>query len=135
MPFSLLAPAAALKIISVTLRPEKPLRKAAEARDVFVLAARLLRLDIVEAGLETVASSRLNRYRHSRTASGRLFTALAASMPPAARAQWRDERLGERGTLPARRSRVRFVAHALSGVPWLAVTPCRPALPSRQARP
>ena len=86
MPFSLLAPAAALKMISVNLRPEKQLRKAAEARDVFVPAAQLLRLDIVEAELETLASSTLNRYRHARTASRGLLTAMAALLPPAPQA-------------------------------------------------
>lgn len=124
MPFSLLAPAETLKMIFVSLRPEKKLRKAAEARDVLVPAARLLRLDIVEAELKTPASSTLNLYRHARTACGRLLTAMAALMPPASQAQWRDERLGELHTLPTRRRRARFAAHTLSGV-----------LRSRQARP
>ena len=81
MPFSLLAPAAALKMISVNLRPEKQLRKAAEARDVFVPAAQLLRLDIDEAELETLASSTLNRYRHARTASRRLHARASRTGP------------------------------------------------------
>lgn len=135
MPFSLLAPAAALKMISVNLRPEKQLRKAAEARDVFVPAAQLLRLDIAEAEPETLASSTLNRYRHARTASRRLLTAMAALLPPALQARWRDELLGELHTLPTRRSRTRFATHPLDGVPRLAVTLRRPALRSRQARP
>lgn len=135
MPFSLLAPAAALKMISVNLRPEKQLRKAAEARDVFVPAAQLLRLDIAEAEPETLVSSTLNRYRHARTASRRLLTAMAALLPPASQARWRDEWPGELHTLPTLRSRSRFATHPLDGVPRLAVTLRRPALRSRQARP
>jgi hypothetical protein len=135
MPFSLLAPAAALKVICVNLRPENQLCKATEARDVFVLAAWLLRLNIVETELETLASSTLNRYRHARTASRRLLTAMAALLPPATQARWRDEWLGELHTLPTRRSRARCAAHTLFGVPGLAVTLRRPALRSSQARP
>jgi GTP pyrophosphokinase len=116
------------------LRPEKQLRKAAEARDVFVPAARLLRLDVVEAELETLASTTLNRHRHARTASGRLLTAMAALLPSAAQARWREEWLGELHTLPARRSRARFAGHTLLGVPRLAVTLRRPAPGNRQAR-
>ena len=134
MPSSLLAPAAALKVISVTLRPEKQ-RKATEARDVFVPAAWPHGLDIVEAVLEIPASHTFSRYRHARTASGRLLTAMAAVMPSAAQAQWRDEWLGELHTLPTRRSRVRFAAYTLSGVPRRAVTLRRPPLRSRLARP
>jgi len=121
-------------MISVNLRPERQLRKAAEARDVFP-AAQLLRLDIAEAELETLASSTLNRYRHARTASRGLLTAMAALPPPAPQARWRDELLGELYTLPTSRSRSRFAAHPLFGVPRLAVTLRRPALRSRQARP
>ena len=51
------------------LPPDKQLRKAAEARDVFVPAARLLRLDTVESEMETLASATLSRNRHARTAS------------------------------------------------------------------
>lgn len=86
MPFSLLSPAAAIKMICVNRRPEKQLRKAAEACDVFVPAARLLRLGIVETELETLASSTLNRYRHARTASRRLLAAMAALLPRPPRA-------------------------------------------------
>jgi hypothetical protein len=136
MPFSLLAPAAALKVICVSVRPEKQLCKATEARDVFVLAAWFLRLNIVETELETLASSTLNQYRHARTASRRLLTAMAALLPPAAQARWwRDEWLGELHTLATRRSRARCAAHTLFGVPGLAVTLRRPALRSGQARP
>jgi (p)ppGpp synthase/HD superfamily hydrolase len=117
------------------LRPDKQLRKATEAREVFVPAARLLRLDTVEAELETLASATLSRNRQARTASGRLLTATAALLPPAAQARWREEWLGELHTLPARRSRVRFAAHTLLGIPRLAVTLRRPAPGTRQARP
>jgi hypothetical protein len=119
-------------VICVDLRPEKQLCKATEARDVFVLAAWLLRLNIVETEMETLASSTLNRYRHARTASRRLLTAMAALLPPTTQARWRDEWLGE---LHTRCSRARFAAHTLFGVPGLAVTLRRPALRSRQARP
>lgn len=121
MPFSLLAPAAALKMICVNLRLEKQLCKATEAHHVFVPAAWLLRLDTVETELEILASSTLNRYRYARTASRRLLAAMAALLPPATQARWRDELWGE--------------LHTLFGVPRLAVTLRRPALRSRQARP
>jgi (p)ppGpp synthase/HD superfamily hydrolase len=117
------------------LPPDKQLRKAAEARDVFVPAARLLRLDTVEAELETLAFTTLSRNRHARTASGRLLAATTALLPPATQARWREEWLGELHTLPARRSRARFAAHTLLGVPRLAVTLRRPAPGSRQAPP
>jgi (p)ppGpp synthase/HD superfamily hydrolase len=117
------------------LRPEKQLRKATEARDFFVPAARLLRLEMVEAELETLASTTLSRHRHAHTASGRLLTAMAALLPPATQARWREEWLGELHTLPARRRRVCFAAHTLIGIPRLAVTLRRPAPGNRQARP
>jgi (p)ppGpp synthase/HD superfamily hydrolase len=117
------------------LPPDKQLRKATEARDVFVPAARLLHLDTVESELEALASTTLSRNRHARTASGRLLTATTALLPPATQARWREEWLGELHTLPARRSRARFAAHTLLGVPRLAVTLRRPAPGSRQARP
>lgn len=116
------------------LPPEKQLRKAREVRDVFIPAARLLRLDTVESELETLASATLRRNRHARTVSGRLLTATAALLPPATQARWREEWLGELHTLPARRGRARFAAHTLLGVPRLAVTLRRPAPGSRQAR-
>jgi hypothetical protein len=135
MPFSLLSPVAAIKMICVNRRPEKQLRKAAEACDVLAPATRLLRLGIVETELETLISSTLNRYRHARTASRRLHAAMAALLPPATQGRWRDEWLGELPTLPTRRSRPRFAAHTKFGIPRLAVTLCRPALRSAQARP
>ena len=136
MPFPLLAPAAALKMICVNLQPDKQqLHMAAKARDVFVPAAWLLRLGIVEAELETLASSTLNQYRHARTASIRLLTAMAALLPSATPARWRDAWPGELHTLPMRRSRSRSTAHTLFGVPRSAETRCRPVLCSRQARP
>jgi (p)ppGpp synthase/HD superfamily hydrolase len=117
------------------LRPEKQLRKAAEARDVSVPAARLLRLHTMESELETLASTTLSRNRYACTASGRLLTAMTVLLPPATQARWREEWLGELHTLPARRSRARFAAYTLLGVPRLAVTLRRPAPGSRQARP
>jgi (p)ppGpp synthase/HD superfamily hydrolase len=117
------------------LPPGKQLRKATEARDVFVPAARLLRLDTVESELETLASTTLSRNRHARTTSGRVLTVMAALLPPASQARWRAEWLGELHTLPARRNRASFAAHTLLGVPRLAVTLRRPAPSSRQARP
>lgn len=117
------------------LPPGKQLRKATEAREVFVPAARLLSLDTVESELETLASATLSRTRHVRSASARLLTVIGALLPPATQARWREEWLGELHTLPARRSRARFAAHTLLGVPRLAVTLWRPAPGSRQVRP
>ena len=117
------------------LRPDKQLRKAREAREVFVPAARLLRLNTVRAELETLAAATLSRNRHARTASGRLLTATAALLPPATQARWREEWLGELSTLPARLSRARFAAHTLLAIPRLAVTLRRHAPGARQARP
>jgi (p)ppGpp synthase/HD superfamily hydrolase len=117
------------------LPPDKQLRKATEARDVFVPAAQLLRLGTVESELEALASTTLSRNRYTRTASGRLLTATTALLPSAAQARWREEWLGELHTLPARRSRVHFAAHTLLGVPRLAVTLRRPVPGSTQARP
>ena len=117
------------------LPPDKQLQKAAQARDVFVPAARLLRLSMVESELAALASATLSRNRYARTTSGRVLTATAALLPPAAQARWREEWLGELHTLPARRSRARFAAHTLLGVPRLAVTLRRPAPASRQVRP
>ena len=117
------------------LPPDKQLRKATEARDVFVPAARLLRLDTVESELETLASATLSRNRHARTASGRLLAATAALLPPATQARWREEWLAELSTLPARRSRARFAAHTLLAIPRLAVTLRHPAPGTTQARP
>src|SRR5580704_12742979 len=117
------------------LPPDKQLQKAAQARDVFVPAARLLRLGTVESELAALASTTLSRNRYARTASGHLLTAMAALLPPATQGRWREEWLGELHTLPARRSRARFTAHTLLGVPRLAVTLRRPAPGSRQARP
>ena len=42
---------------------------------------------------------------------------MAALLPPDTQARWREEWLGELHTLPARRSRARFAAHTLLGVP------------------
>jgi (p)ppGpp synthase/HD superfamily hydrolase len=117
------------------LPPDKQLRKAAEARDVFVPAARLLRLDTVESELGTLAAATLRRNRHARTASGRLLTATAALLPPATRTRWRQEWLGELHSLPARRSRARFAVHTLLGIPRLAVTLRRSAPGAGQAPP
>jgi (p)ppGpp synthase/HD superfamily hydrolase len=117
------------------LPPDKQLRKAAEARDVFIPAARLLRLATVESELDTLAAATLSRNRHVRTASGRLLTATAALLPRTAQARWREEWLGELHTLPARRSRARFVMHTLLGVPRLAVILRRPVPGTRQVHP
>ena len=117
------------------LSPGRQLRKAAEAREVFVPAARLLHLEMVESELEALASATLNRTRHVRSASGRLLTAMAALLPPDTQARWREEWLGELHTLPARRRRARFAAHTVLGVPMLALTLRRPAPGSRQVRP
>ncbi|MGH3220520.1 MAG: hypothetical protein ACRDPY_17770 [Streptosporangiaceae bacterium] len=76
------------------LRLDKHLRKAEEARDVFVPTARLLRLDAVESDLEILASTTLSRNRHARMASGRLLTAVAALLLPATQARRREEWLG-----------------------------------------
>jgi hypothetical protein len=135
MPFSLLAPAAALKMICVDLRTEKQLCKATQARHVFVSAAWLFRIDVVEAELEALASSTLTRYRLARMASRRLLTTRAALLPSAAQAQWRDDLLGELHTMVTSRGRARFTAHTLSGVSLLGVTLRWPALRSRQVRP
>jgi len=116
------------------LPPGKQLRKATEAREVFVPAARLLRLDTVESELQTLASATLSRNRHARTASGRLLTATAALLPSATQARWREEWLGELHTLPGPRSRARFAAHTLLGVPRLTVTLRRPAPGTRRVR-
>ena len=48
------------------LSPGKQLRKATEAHEVFVPAARLLHLETVESELETLASATLSRTRHVR---------------------------------------------------------------------
>lgn len=53
------------------LSPDKQLRKATEPREVLGPAARLLRLDPVEAELATLASATLSHNRHVRTTSGR----------------------------------------------------------------
>jgi hypothetical protein len=135
MPFSLLAPAAALKTICINLQPDKQLNKPAEARNVFVPAVLLLRLGIAEADLETLTCSTLNQYRHVRTASIRLLTAMAALLLLAIPAGWRDAWPGELHILPMRRSRSRSTAHTLFGVPRSAETRRRPAFRSRQARP
>jgi (p)ppGpp synthase/HD superfamily hydrolase len=115
------------------LPQEKQLRKARESLDFFVPAARLLSMDTVESELATLASATLRRNRHARTASGRLLTAMTALLPAAVRTRWREEWLGELHTLPARRSRARFAAHTLLGVPRLAVTLRRPAPGNRRA--
>ncbi len=60
---------------------------------------------------------------------------MAALLPLATQARWREEWLGELHILPSRRSRARFAAHTLLGVPRLAVTLRRRAPGSRQARP
>jgi hypothetical protein len=117
------------------LPPDKRLRKAKEAREFFVPAARLLHLDTVESELGTLASATLSRNRHARTASGRLLAVTAALLPLATRARWREEWLGELHTLPGRGSRARFAAHTLLGVPRLAVTLRRPAPGNRRVRP
>ena len=107
--------------------PGKQFRKATEAREVFVPAARLLHLETVGSELEALASATLSRTRHVRSASGRLLTSMAALLPPDTQARWREEWLGELHTLPARRHRARFAAHTVLGVPRLAVTLRRPA--------
>jgi (p)ppGpp synthase/HD superfamily hydrolase len=117
------------------LRPDKQLRKAREAREVFVPVARLLHLDTVQAELETLAAATLSRNRHARTASGRLLTATAALLPPATQARWREEWLGELSTLPARHSRARFAAHTLLAIARLAVTLRQPVPGAGQPRP
>jgi GTP diphosphokinase / guanosine-3',5'-bis(diphosphate) 3'-diphosphatase len=117
------------------LPPDKQRRKAIEAHDVFVPVARLLRLDMVELELETLASATLSRNRHARRASGCLLMPTAALLPPATQTRWRGEWPGELHSPPARRSRARFAAHTLLGVYQLAATPCRPAPGSRRARP
>ena len=117
------------------LSPGNQLRKATEAREVFVPAARLLHLEMVESELEALASATISRTRHVRSASGRLLTTMAALLPPDTQARWREESLGELHTLPARRGRARFAAHTVLGVPRLAVTLRRPVPGSRSAHP
>jgi guanosine-3',5'-bis(diphosphate) 3'-pyrophosphohydrolase len=104
------------------LPQEKQLRKARESLDFFVPAARLLSMDTVESELAALASATLRRNRHARTTSGRLLTAMTALLPAAARTRWAEEWLGELHTLPTRRTRARFAAHTLLGLPRLAVT-------------
>jgi hypothetical protein len=111
----------------------RQLRKAREALEIFVPAARLLGLATVEPEMEALAAAALQRNRHVRTASGRLVTMMTALLPAAARTRWREEWLGELHTLPARRSRVRFAAHTVLGVPRLAVTLRGAASASRRA--
>lgn len=115
--------------------PGKQFRKATEAREVFVPAARLLHLEMVGSELDALASATLSRTRHVRSASGRLLSAMVALLPPDTQARWREEWLGELHTLPARRHRACFAAHTVLGVPRLAVTLRRPAPGSRQAHP
>ncbi len=114
------------------LPQEKQLRKARESLAVFVPAARLLSMDKVDSELERLASATLRRNRHAHTTSGRLLTVMTALLPAAARTRWREEWLGELHTLPARRSRARFVVHTLLAVPRLAVTLRRPAPGNRR---
>lgn len=134
-PFSLVTSATALKMISVNRRAEKRLRKATEARDVFVSAARLLRLGIVGADPENSPSPYSTCTGTLAWPPGACAPAMSVLMLSATQTRWRDEWLGELHTLPTRRSRSRLATPTLFGVPRLAVTPRRPALRSGQGRP
>jgi hypothetical protein len=111
------------------------LHKAIGALHIFVPAARPPGLETVDSELGTLTSATLTRYRHARTASGRLRITTAALLPPATQARWPDESLGEPSTLPARRSRARFAVHTPLGIPRLTVTLRRATPGTRQARP
>jgi len=114
------------------LPQETQLRKAREVLDFFVpvaqqlvaqqLVAQQLRMDAVRSELETLASAALARNRYARAASGRLVAAAATLLPAATRNRWREEWLGELQTLPTRKDRASFTAHAALGMGRLALT-------------
>ena len=111
----------------------KQLRKARESLDIFVPVAAQLRMDMIEAELETLAHATMKRNRHARSASGRLLVAVAALLPAATRTRWCEEWLGELHTLPAARNRARFAIHTVLGIPRLALTVRVPARGNRRA--
>ena len=93
----------------------KQLRKARESLDIFVRVAAQLGMDTIEVELEALAYATMKRNRHARSASGRLLLAVAALLPAAIRIRWCEEWLAELHTLPARRDRVRFAIHTVTG--------------------
>jgi (p)ppGpp synthase/HD superfamily hydrolase len=111
----------------------KQLRKARESLDIFVPVAAQLRMDMIEAELETLARATMKRNRHARSASGRMLIAMAALLPAATRTRWCEEWLGELHTLPARRNRAGFAIHTLLGIPRLAFTVRVPARGHRRS--
>jgi len=117
-----------------TLRHLPPATQAQTSRqtlEVLVPLARRLRLDAIRSELEGLASDALKRYGPGAdVVSGRLLAAASSLLPPAARARWCQEWLGELSVLPTRRARVSFAAQTLLGMARLAVVLHRPAKPT-----
>jgi hypothetical protein len=102
-------------------------QKSRQTLEILVPIARRLHLDAIKTELENLAADTLNRHGPSTaTASGRLLAAAAALLPPATRARWYEEWLGELSALPTRRARVSFAAQTLLGIGRLAATLHRP---------
>ena len=113
------------------LPPATQVQTSRQTLEVLVPLARRLRLDAIRSELEGLASDALKRYGPGAdVVSGRLLAAASALLPPAARARWCQEWLGELSVLPTRRARVSFAAQTLLGMARLAVVLHRPAKPT-----
>ncbi|MEU4235470.1 HD domain-containing protein [Nonomuraea sp. NPDC026600] len=115
------------------LPPEKQLRKARETLDVFVPIAGRLGMHEIGRELEGLAQARLSGDAGMQ-AILRVITAGATILPPAVRARWIAEWLGELNALPDQRARRRFTVELLAGMPRLAVM-LRRRNPDRRRRP
>ena len=110
-------------------------QKSRQTLEILVPIAGRLHLDAIKSELENLAADALHRHGPSTaTASSRLLAAAAALLPPAARARWCEEWLGELSVLPTRRARVSFAAQTLLGMARLAVILHRPGGSKREYR-
>jgi GTP pyrophosphokinase len=113
------------------LPPATQVQTSRQTLEILVPLASRLRLDAIRSELEGLASDALKRYgAGAAVVSGRLLAAASALLPPAARARWCQEWLGELSVLPTRRARVSFAAQTLLGMARLAVVLHRPAKPT-----
>ncbi|TDE26524.1 HD domain-containing protein [Actinomadura sp. 6K520] len=109
------------------LDEDKQRLKSRHTLESMVPLARRLGLRDVSEELASIALDRLASLPEDAPAGHRALALGALLLPPAARARYLDEWLGEIGALPSRRARAHFTLRLILGMPALSLTLRRPA--------